>query len=546
MDEAAGELIEVEFRNEGLSARVLPGATVMDAALLSGAWIDAPCGGEGTCGRCVVRVTGGIAPPDPGELSLLGEAAIQGGSRLSCRAAVTGACTVHTLPPTGGGSKAGLAGGTAVAVDLPRLSLKSFVAPPLGAAIDVGTTTLCVSIVDLSTGRRAGIASSANPQARFGADVMTRIDRCRREPEALGRMQGDVIRSLGALLEDATSSAGLDRGAVVRLVMVGNTTMLHLALGADPSPLGSYPFEPSVSGPVELAPSEIGLSCSSDARLLVPAAIAGFLGSDIVAVLLASGVDRSAGPDMVVDIGTNGEIAAGGSGGILACSTAAGPAFEGAEISHGMRAAPGAIDSLSRDGRLAPRVIGGGEPQGICGSGLLDAAAALLEAGLLLPTGRLAPPGEGERTAPGRIVEGEGGRAFVLAAGTGLTLTQEDVRQLQLAKSALRSGIQVLASRLGLGPGEFNDVYLAGVFGNFLRPASAARVGLLPAGVRDRVVFAGNAALTGAEMMLASEREWERANAIAERVEAVELSGDPDFRDAFIDNLAFPEKGVTS
>lgn len=530
---------EVTFLPQGRSARVRAGATVMDAAILCGVWIDAPCGGEGKCGKCLVMASGELAPPSHPELEHVPKEMLREGLRLACQAGVEGPCAVETgEAPSWGAAKSGLAPHGTLEVDLP--ALPSGFPEPLGAAIDVGTTTLCVSLVDLISGERLGISSAENPQTRFGADVMTRIEKCRKDGEASSEMHRAVVESINALLREASSSAGVPPSRVARLVMVGNTTMLHLALGEDPSPLGNYPFEPAFRGPVRASPSTAGLEAGQGAELLVPAVLSGFLGADIVAVILASGAAENDAVTLMVDLGTNGEIALGGRHGMAACSTAAGPAFEGAQISSGMRAVPGAIESLSRDGLFTPGVLGGGKPRGICGSGLLDAVAALLEYGLLAHSGRIIEPAAAEPIAPGRVRQAGPVREFVLAQGTDVTLTQEDVRQLQLAKGAIGAGVDVLCARLGVRYEEVEGVYLAGVFGSFLKPAAAVTVGIFPAQMKDRVEFAGNAALTGAELMLASEKWWSRALSLSEMVQVVELSGDPEFEKAFIDKLSFP------
>lgn len=536
---------EVSFPDAGREAPVRAGATVMDAALLCGVWIDAPCGGGGECGKCLVRVAGEVSPPTAAEEELLGRELLDQGLRLACQATVTGPCRIEPQGEVSwAAGKARLAGRSLLAVDLPSLLSRSFAAPPLGAALDVGTTTLCVSLVDLTTGTRLGVSSAENPQTRFGADVMTRIERCRKDPGALERMHQDVLFSLNGLLDRLASAAGRPVETVERLVMVGNTTMLHLALGEDPSPLGSYPFKPRISGPVDINASEAGVAASSGARLLAPPVLSGFLGADILAVILASGIADRGKNSLVVDLGTNGEIALGGRGRVVACSAAAGPAFEGAQVSSGMRAVPGAIESFSRDGLLTPHVLGGGVPRGICGSGLLDAVAALLDAGLLSGSGRLSPAQAAQPHAPGRIRETGSGREFLLAPGTEITLTQEDVRQVQLAKGAIGAGIQVLCSLADLRYEQVEQVELAGVFGSLLRPGSAVKVGLLPREMGGRIHSAGNAALTGAEMVLASETRWDKACEMAGAVEVVELSGYHRFEKAFIENLSF--QGVTS
>lgn len=528
---------EVSFPHDR-SARVAAGATLMDAAALAGVWVDAPCGGEGRCGKCAVMARGELEPPTASELRLIGDAELSRGWRLACQAVVAGPCEVDAgVAPSWAGSKTGLSPYRPLEVDL-RLS--ECVSSPVGAAIDVGTTTLCVSLVDLRTGDRLGIASKENPQTAYGADVMTRIEKCRRDAGALAAMHDGVIQAVNGLLARLGSARAGGTGSMVRAVMVGNTTMLHLAMGVDPSPLGSYPFEPAITGASRSSAVDIGLDAGPGAELLVPPVLSGFLGADIVAALLASGIGGEPGLGMIVDLGTNGEIALGGAERLVACSTAAGPAFEGAQVSHGMRAAPGAIESLSRDGLLTPRVLGGGEPLGVCGSGILDAVAALLESGLLLLSGRLVEPSAAAAAYAERIRQIDGMREFVLAPGTDITLTQDDIRQVQLAKGAVGAGIRLLCETLGAGYGEIDRVSLAGVFGNFLRPGSTVRVGIFPVEVESRIEYAGNAALAGAEMMLASERAWSQAVALAHRVQTVELSSEPGFQRAFIENLSFP------
>jgi uncharacterized 2Fe-2S/4Fe-4S cluster protein (DUF4445 family) len=539
-----GATFEVDFHRQGRPGKVRAGSTVMDASAVAGVWMDAPCGGEGRCGKCRIRARGALGPPTPAERKLLGDDAIAEGSRLACQAEVAGPCTVELQPALSwSGAKSSLSSAGSLVVDL--ASLQAAHRSPVGAALDIGTTTLSVSLVDLLDGRRLGIASGENPQTRFGADVMTRIEKCRRDGANVAAMHDAAISTFNDLLERLLAEAARGAADLVRLVMVGNTTMLHLAMGEDPSSLGTFPFEPVLRGPVESSHAAIGLAASPDALLLVPRVLSGFLGGDIVGVMLASGMALRRETCLVVDLGTNGEIALGSRDGVAACSTAAGPAFEGAQVSHGMRAVPGAIESMSRDGLLTPRVLGGGEPRGICGSGLLDAAAALLESGLLAASGRLVEPVVADGSAPGRVRERRGMREFVLAPGTDLALTQQDIRQLQLAKGAIGAGIRVLCSRLGISPGRIDRVYLAGVFGSFLKPSSAVTVGIFPTEVEGRIEFAGNAALIGAEMMLSSDAAWQSALELAGKVKVLELSEDREFEKAFIDNLSFPaQSGV--
>jgi uncharacterized 2Fe-2S/4Fe-4S cluster protein (DUF4445 family) len=530
----------VTFLPSGRTADVEPGATVMDAAALCGLWIDAPCGGAGRCGKCRVETTGPAGEVTPPEEELLDPAQLERGVRLACQSVVEGDITARPLSvPSWAGSKAGLAGARSLELDLAADPRSSDLDRPLGIAVDVGTTTITVSALDLTDGTRLGVVSSENPQTSFGADVLTRIDRCMREDGASSAMHRIVVEAVNRLTKEALSDSTGGTGDVARIVLVGNTTMITLALGFDPSPLGRVPFEPPLWGPVEAAASERGFHASVGARLLVPRVISGFLGADILAAVLALEIAEHPETRMVVDLGTNGEIALGNTEAVLACSTAAGPAFEGAGISRGMRAAPGAIESVSRDGRFALRVLGGGRPLGLCGSGLMDAVAALLDSGLLAGSGRLVSPRRAQDKTPGRMRDAGDGRRFALSPDEGIDLTQEDVRQLQLAKGAIRAGADILCERLAKGFSTVKTVYLAGAFGNFLKPESALDIGLFPRILGDRIEFAGNAALAGAEMMLASDESWRRANELSERVEVVELSGDDSFQKRFIEDLAF-------
>lgn len=541
MKEKTAEHYEVRFEPAGRSVKVQAGATLMDAAVLGGAWIDAPCGGEGKCGKCLVRAEGELAPPTAAELEHVKKEDLSKGIRLACQAEVVGDCTVESLSSVSWAeAKAGLLVESPPEVHLPSLDLEGYSRPALGIALDIGTTSLCLTCLDLETGRRVGISSADNPQALFGADIMTRIDRCMNDSGALEKMHHSVIDVLNRMITKATGEAGRSPEDVARLLLVGNTTMGYLVLGEDPSPLGTAPFKPRVFGPTLVDPERIGLRAGPGADLLVPKVIAGFLGTDIVSAVLALGITDSDEISLVVDLGTNGEIALGNRDRVLTCSTAAGPAFEGAQISAGMRAAPGAIESLSRDGNLEPKVLGGGEARGVCGSGLMDAVAALLESGIIMASGRILEPESAEAISPGRVRESGSVREFVLDPGTGVILTQKDIRQLQLAKGAVRAGIEILSEEMSLSWQEVERVCLAGAFGNFLKPSSAVKIGLFPGELEERITFAGNSALNGAELMLASELEWEKALRIAETAEVVELSNNPRFSDAFIEELSFP------
>lgn len=533
--------IEVIFQPENRHVRVCSGATVFDAALIAGIVLDSPCGGEGRCGKCVVRVKGGVFPPTTIEIKSLGKEKLSRGFRLACQTLINNKCTI-LLPETSPmeDRKSGILSREQKKVSLPGkvLNLSN---KPAGAALDIGTTTLSISILDLKDGKRLAAVSAFNPQRQYGADVMTRISKCIEEKETVKTMQRMVIEALNGCLEQACALGGLETSSIVRLVAVGNTAMLSLALGINPAPLGRAPFTPPFKGPLSIRACEIGLLANEQALLHVPRIISGFLGADITAGMLWTRIHCGEKTSALVDLGTNGEIAFGKNERIVACSTAAGPAFEGSQISCGMRAAPGAIEYFKRDSNLTPHVLGGGIPKGICGSGLLDACALLLDLNLLTPRGRLVSPSEGGELAKKRIKPHDSSRAFVLYPGHDLYLTQKDIREVQLAKSAIASGFKVL-SALFLEENEtLEKIWIAGAFGNFLKSESVVRIGMIPPRYRDRMKMAGNAALLGAEMMLASSDAFDEAGEIARKTVAIELSGNPLFEKEFYENLDFPQ-----
>lgn len=426
----------------------------------------------------------------------------------------------------------------------------------LGAAVDIGTTTVVLYLYDLRSGRRLGVASTLNRQAAFGGDVVSRITAAARSGGP-GPLQAAALETVAGLLEEACAAAGTSPTEVYELVAVGNSTMHHLFLGLDPACIGQAPFRVverrSLTVPAEALPV---LGLNPLGRVVFLPLIGGYLGADTVAVILATGTHLAAENRLVIDIGTNGEIVLGGRDGLWACSTAAGPALEGAGLSCGMRARPGAIDEvrIDREGRIQLSTVGDAPPQGLCGSGVVTAVAEMLRAGLVEVSGRLtvgsigtvgaaeAAPAVGTASAAGAASE----RAVVLASaeasGTGspIQMTQADVRAVQLAKGAIAAGIQTLFDATGIRPETVSEVILAGAFGNYLDIEDAKAIGLLPdlPGVPVRSV--GNAAGAGAQMALLSAESRAEADAVAARVRPVHLSGRPEFQKVFVDCLRFP------
>jgi uncharacterized 2Fe-2S/4Fe-4S cluster protein (DUF4445 family) len=417
-------------------------------------------------------------------------------------------------------------------------------APPVyGIALDVGTTTVVATLLDLSNGAAAAVESTINRQAPFGADVIARMGHAMTGDAALEELRAAVVSTVNALVESVCATAGVDRSRVLEMVVVGNATMLHLLLGVDPRSIALSPFVATFLEPQDLRAAELGLQIHADGRVALFPSIGAYVGADVVGDIVATGLARDPELRLLVDVGTNGEIVCGNTDRAVATAAPAGPAFEGGQILHGMRATEGAIEGVVLDGaEVRLQVIGGDvAPRGICGSGLIDAVAQLRLAGLLREDGVLRS--REEATLEGhpladRIVDRDGVRAFELAEG--VLLTQLDVRELQSAKGAIATGIEVAMAELGVAAADLDEVLLAGSFGTYIHPESARVVGLVPPVPVERIRAVGNAASEGAKMALLSFREREVAFELPAFVEYLELSGAADFNERFIANLAFP------
>lgn len=422
-----------------------------------------------------------------------------------------------------------------------------------GLAVDIGTTTVVVYLLDLNKGTVVASGAVTNPQNAFGADVIARITHAASGPEGLHQLQEKVVGGLNDVIARLCHEHDVRPEEIYQAVVVGNTTMSHLFLGIDPTYLAPAPFIPVFRQAVEVEARELGLNILATGKVIVLPNVAGYVGSDTVGVMLAAGVDRLRGINLIIDIGTNGEIVLVGRGRILTCSTAAGPAFEGAEIKYGMRAAEGAIEGVRISADVELDVIAGGKPRGICGSGLIDAIAEMYKAGVLDSSGRLASADAQLQKLPPLVrkrLRKEGrGMEFVLvwgtdsATGEDIVLTQKDVRELQLAKGAIMAGARILLREMGVGPEDIDQVLLAGAFGNFIKKESALGIGLLPPVPLQRIVAIGNAAGDGAKMALLSTVERERAVNLARRAEHIELSNTKEFQQEFVKSLSFSRTG---
>jgi len=417
-----------------------------------------------------------------------------------------------------------------------------------GLAIDVGTTSVVTSLIELASGELLGSVSSLNPQAVFGGDLMSRIAFAQFNPTNLRKLTTRIVGLLNRQIEEVCRQTGVLPKWIYKAVIVGNTCMHHLLLGIDPTWVGLAPYAPVVRHALELAARELHLKLAPEARVCFLPLVAGFVGADAVGVALAMRMDSSADIRAAVDIGTNGEVILGSRDHLWASSAPAGPAFEGAQIRSGMRGAAGAIDRVTVDDDVHVHTIGDVAAQGLCGSGLIDLVAGLLDARVLDATGLIQvderdrlPPALRERV----VMRGEERTVIVRWAGEEgavreIVLTQDDVRQVQLAKGAIASGVAMLLHVAGLTPADLVELLLAGGFGNYVSIASALRIGLVPAMPAARIRYVGNAAALGAQLALVSEDERHRAERIAGAIEHVSLAAHPDFEQIFVDSMNFP------
>ena len=467
---------------------------------------DAPCGGAGTCGKCLVSVDGKIV--------------------RSCDYIVTEDITVRLLPKNK--TEQILTDGFGAHVDMEPWQAGHML------AFDIGTTTVVCYLLQEGTGKVLATCSTVNPQQSFGADVISRIQRALAGDQA--ELTDLIRREMAALMVQACREGKITPDKIGVVSVVGNPCMQQLFLGISPENLARIPFAPVLTKG-ELWDAGDYLEGCCHAKLLVVPDISGYVGADTVGCVLAAEIDVAEAMTLLVDIGTNGEMVLGNRHRMVACATAAGPALEGAGIRFGMRGAEGAIDHVwIEDGALRHSVIGGGKAKGICGSGIVDAVAVLLKMGLLNRRGRLQSREQATVFAEFlREVDGE--RVFDLADG--IHLSQSDIRQVQMAKGAIAAGIDLMISRMGIAMDDVDQVLLAGAFGSYIDIENACRIGLLPSGLRDRIRAVGNAAGSGARRLACNRRELERAQSIADKAAFIELATLPEFQRRFAKNMEF-------
>ena len=592
--------LEVVYKPFDKATRVPPGTTLFSAAHWIGLPIDSTCGGRGTCGKCKVQVLEGGAEITTADRKQLRPIELEAGWRLSCQATVTvpellrvpkaatmGVNRLVLLDPNvrkvfvelsepsledqrsdlerlrdaltaegfdmkadlrvlrrlpvvlrdaGFTVTAVLGGDALIAVEPGDTREESY-----GVAVDLGTTTVVGTLMNLKTGMAEAVRSTLNGQAPFGADVISRISHGMQGDEAKAELRDAVRRTINTILSELYESAGVSRDRVYEMVIVGNATMLHLMLGIDATPISMMPFTPAFTDPLYLPALDVGIDIHPAGYVQTLPVIGAYVGADIVAGIMATGLAREDKMRVFVDVGTNGEIVLGSVKRVLCTAAPAGPAFEGSQIRCGMRATEGAIEGVTLTDHVELQVIGGDiVPRGICGSGLVDTVAQLRLAGLLDVGGKMRSREEvPEHPLSDRLITVEGVRAFLL--GENVYLTQRDVRELQFGKGSIATGIKVLMDVMGVSATDLDEVLLGGSFGSYLNPESAKIIGLVPAVDVDRILSVGNTAGEGAKMALLSFRERQVAFELPDKVEYVELSGRSDFNDSFVSVLQFPE-----
>ncbi|HZD80179.1 MAG TPA: ASKHA domain-containing protein [Actinomycetota bacterium] len=599
--------LEVTYLPQGATVHVPMGTNLFHAAHWAGLPIESTCGGRGTCGKCRVRVMGGRGEPTTADQRHLSSAELEAGWRLACQAEIRADTVCEVPRPMRTPKAATMGVGRFVLLEpnvrrivlpmeaptlddardhlrrirealadeglevswdpslLPRLAAAlsegsevtaTVVGDRLvdvepgdaadrrfGISLDIGTTTVVATLVDLVSGNATAVESTINRQAPFGADVIARMGHAMTGPEALDDLRAAVLATVNGLVESVCATAGVELEAVLEMVVVGNATMLHLLLGVDPRSVALSPFVATFLQAQDLRARDVGIQLHPEGRVVLLPSIGAYVGADIVGDVVATGLAREDRMRLLVDVGTNGEIVCGSVDRVVATAAPAGPAFEGGQILHGMRATEGAIEGVTfGPSGIRLQVIGGDvQPRGICGSGLIDAVAQLRVSGLLKENGILLSWEEAtvaEHPLADRLVDRDGIRAFALTDE--VLLTQLDIRELQSAKGAIATGIEVALVALGIDPRDLDEVLLAGSFGTYIDPDGARIIGLVPPVPVERIRAVGNTASEGAKMALMSFREREMALELPELIEYLELSGAPGFNERFIRNLAFP------
>lgn len=559
---------EIVFQPDGKRESFPEKTTVLEAARVLGVDINSICGGTGACGKCIVQVISGKLPPSKAvEEKYIGATGLKNGFRLGCLLRIIDDMVIKVPKESRTGTQRLQTEGLDTFVELDTMvssvvdgistailydgeiirRLESRDARILGFAVDIGSTKLAGYLMDLSTGEMIAVSTAMNPQMPYGEDIISRIAVAIQSPENQDRLHRSLVEGVKHLLHDACFEAGKSPEDVYDIVLVGNTVMQHFVLGTDTYPLSRNPFMPEDIGHRNLKPHVLNLS--PNGRVYVPPLIAGFIGADCVAATLATGIHKNDELSFLMDIGTNTEIVVGKRDHMVACSCASGPAFEGAHIKHGMRAATGAIEGVwvspeSREPRI--KVIDDSMAVGICGSGLIDLLSEMLKTGIMDSSGRII-----DRNSNPRIRKQDGVSEYVVAwrRDTGIdsdiVITQLDVRELQKGKAAIFSGSRMLMKKMGVSPRDFKNIYMAGAFGTYINRESALNIGMIPEFSLQDIEQVGNAAGTGARMTLLSRKARREAQGIREKTDYIELATSKGYNKEYIDALMFPHRDLS-
>lgn len=526
-------IVKVIHSGEKTSIKVEKNQNILDILQENKIYIDAPCNGNGKCGKCKIIAIGDLNEISSVENSILTTDEIGICTRLACMTYPVGDCEITVMSNNSYSVQTSSTSTETLNVDSRASSDVGKSADVVGLAVDIGTTTVACYFYDLSSGEKLYTASGLNEQRSFGADVISRIESCSANGSEL--LKSAIINELNSFIDEFCTNKSMDYSDIKDAFIAGNTVMLHLLRGLDASKIAVAPFIPTSLFGYDIKASELGLNMADTAQVYLSDSVASYVGGDITAGLLSCNADLLEKPCIYIDIGTNGEMALGDKNGFVCCATAAGPAFEGAHIKHGVGGIKGAISKVFiEDDDIKISTIGNQRPLGICGSGLIDAIACMLKLNIIDETGRL-----DEDEIPEKFAHRYKNEKFILDLETGISITQKDIREVQLAKSAIAAGINTLLHKSGLKITDIDKVIVAGGFGSFIDIKSACCIGLLPIEKANDTLAVGNAAGMGAIKALLSKHELARLKKITTLCEYFELSGDSFFQDEYVEQMMF-------
>lgn len=557
-------MAKVSFYPDNKTITVDEGTTILQAARLAGVLIESPCNSNITCGKCKVKLDESSISNviSSGEHHLTDEESTKG-FVLSCGTKIIGDISVEVITKEKNETLKILSEGRGFDIKIHTFIRKEYLENEnttkvyfhnqllgteefntedklFGVVVDIGTTTMVTSLIDLNTGRELGSISSLNPQAVHAQDVLSRI-KFASDKDGLEKMYKGVTTEINNMIIQLCKSKDVDFKNIYEVIFSGNTCMLHLAANVNPSSLGKYPYDPQIYGGNHIAAKDHNLTISPLGLIYLPPIISAYVGADITSGILASRLHEEKGITLFVDIGTNGEMAVALNGELSATSTAAGPAFEGMNITHGMRAADGAIEffNIEDDGTLSVKTIGDKEAVGICGSGLIDIVGELVANRVINKSGKFVDPDKVDLKPALKesLVKFEGKTVFRITDK--VYLSQKDVRQVQLAKGAVRAGIEFLLKSKDVKADDVDKVLIAGSFGYHLRAKSLINIGLLPSEFEDKIEFIGNTSKSGGQIFLLNTKYRKTMEKLVKQVDVIELSSYKEFDKVFVQSLSF-------